>query len=168
MKAEKNQSTLGQLSGLLQGAQIGQFNLVTGDGVEIVYNKYGDCEKNNPDYSLAVRDHIMEYVSRLKPLVRAEYLNGYEDLWMRILNLQEVRVQVYNKGKQQDTTFNRNLVAQIIHQIGSRVYLVGVSDQQYAEYLEPGKGKNHSVRQKLGESPDGPIKKAIETLFVKE
>jgi hypothetical protein len=48
------------------------------------------------------------------------------------------------------------------------VYAVGVSDQQFAEYLEPGKGKNHSVRQKLGESPDGPVKKAIETLFVKE
>ncbi len=168
MTKEKKQALYESLSDILKGAQIGQLNLVTGDGVEIVYNKYGECEKPNPDYSPAARDHIMEYVSRLKPLVRAEYLDGYEDLWMRILNLQEVRVQVYNKGKQQDTTFNRNLVAQIIHQIGNRVYLVGVSDQQYAEYLEPGKGKNHSVRQKLGESPDGPIKKAIETLFVKE
>ena len=168
MTTEEKKALYDSLPDILKGAQIGQFNLVTGDGVEIVYNKYGECEKNSPDYSPAARDHIMEYVSRLKPLVRAEYLNGYEELWTRILNLQEVRVQVYNKGKQQDTTFNRNLVAQIIHQIGSRVYLVGVSDQQYAEYLEPGKGKNHSVRQKLGESPDGPIKKAIETLFVKE
>ena len=110
----------------------------------------------------------MEYVGRLKPLVRSEYLAGYDDLWLKILELQEVRGQVYNKGKQQDTTFNRNLVAQIIHQISQRVYAVGVSDQQFAEYLEPGKGKNHSVRQKLGESPDGPVKKAVETLFVKE
>lgn len=168
MAKDVKQALYDRLPDILKGAQIGQFNLVTGDGVEIVYNKYGECEKGNPEYSPAAKDHIVEYVSRLKPLVKAEYLDGYEELWMRILNLQEVKGQVYNKGKQQDTTFNRNLVAQIIHQIGSRVYLVGVSDLQYAEYLEPGKGKNHSVRQKLGESPDGPIKKAIETLFVKE
>ena len=114
------------------------------------------------------RDSIMEYVGRLKPLVRSDILDGYDALWLRILELQEVRGLVYNKGKQQDTTFNRNLVAQIIHQMGQRVYIVGASDQQMAEYLEPEKGKDHSVRKKLGESPDAPVKRAIETLFVEE
>ena len=33
---------------------------------------------------------------------------------------------------------------------------------EMAERLEPGKGGAHSVRQKLGESPDKVIKKSVE------
>ena len=150
------------------GMSVGQ--LIIENTGTITYNDHRGTEKEDDHRECppVARDTIMEYVGRLKPVVRSEYLAGYDDLWLKILELQEVRGQVYNKGKQQDTTFNRNLVAQIIHQISRRVYAVGVSDQQFAEYLEPGKGKNHSVRQKLGESPDGPVKKAVETLFVKE
>jgi hypothetical protein len=36
-----------------------------------------------------------------------------------------------------------------------------------AECLEPGKGQEHSVRQKLGESPEKPIKTAVEA-YLKE
>jgi hypothetical protein len=36
-----------------------------------------------------------------------------------------------------------------------------------AEHLEPEKGRDHPVRQKLGESPDKSIKKAIEA-FLKD
>jgi hypothetical protein len=34
-----------------------------------------------------------------------------------------------------------------------------------AELLEPGKGKDHPVRQRLSENPDGNVKKAVEQLF---
>lgn len=114
------------------------------------------------------KESIIEYVDRLKPIVKPELLEEYDALWMQILELEEVKSNVYNKGKQQDTTFNRNLVAQIIHQIGDRVYFAGINVQQYAEYLEPGKGKDHSVRQQLGLLPDIPIKKAIERFLKKE
>lgn len=150
------------------GLSVGQ--LIIENTGTITYNDHRTCaeEQKSHDCPPMARDSIMEYVGRLKPLVRSDILDGYDALWLRILELQEVRGLVYNKGKQQDTTFNRNLVAQIIHQMGQRVYIVGASDQQMAEYLEPEKGKDHSVRKKLGESPDAPVKRAIETLFVEE
>lgn len=142
------------------------FNIHDNQNVHITMQ--GETKKEEPEALPRTKEAIMEYVGRLKPVVREELIAHYDELWRRILELREVKMLIYHKGKQQDTTFNRNLVAQIIHQLGERVYAVGVSDQQFAEYLEPGKGKNHSVRQKLGESPEGPVKKAVEMLLVKE
>ena len=109
----------------------------------------------------------MEYLWRLKPVVREQYLSVYGEIWDGILELNEVKVLIYNKGKQQDTTFNRNLLAQLIHQVGDRLYLPTANTVQMAECLEPGKGQEHSVRQKLGESPEKPIKTAVEA-YLKE
>ena len=78
-----------------------------------------------------------------------------------------MRALVYNKGKQQDTTFNRNLVAQIIHQVSGWLYVPTATSAKMAEYLEPEKGVNHPVRNKLGETPEKAVKKAVED-FVKD
>ena len=109
----------------------------------------------------------MEYVKRLMPVVRKEYQSVYSEMWLGILDVKEVKLQVYNKGKQQGTTFNRDFVAQIIHQLGSRIYMPEANAVVMAEHLEPEKGRDHPVRQKLGESPDKSIKKAIEA-FLKD
>ena len=106
------------------------------------------------------KEAIMNYVDRLKPIVKAEYQSRYEELWDELLELHEVKLQVYDKGKQQDTTFNRNLVAQIIHMMKDKLYLSSVNAAQMAEHLEPGKGVAHSVRQKLGEDPKAPIRRS--------
>lgn len=143
------------------GAKIGNF-VMDNHGTMTLSASVADDKKEAGEPSPWAKDQIMEYVGRLKPLVKEELRESYEGLWMEMLELEEVKQQVYNKGKQQNTTFNRNLVARIIHQIGNKVYLVGINDQQYAEYLEPGKGKNHSVRQQLCLMPETPIKKAIE------
>ena len=119
-------------------------------------------EKDKVD--LSVKTAIMEYVKRLLPLVKEEYKRSYELLWQKILELKEVKLLVYNKGKQQDTTFNRNLVAQIIHQLGSRIY-TDAKPVNMVEYLEPGKGRDHSVRQKLGELPEKVVAKTIEEVI---
>lgn len=149
---------------LKSGAKIGNF-IMDNHGTMTLSATLDDAQKETGEPSPWAKDQILEYVGRLKPLVREEYHECYDDLWMQILELKEVKLQVYNKGKQQDTTFNRNLVARIIHQMGDRIYVEGVSDQQYAEYLEPGKGKNHSVRQQLCAMPETPIKRAIEGLL---
>ena len=106
-------------------------------------------------------------MKRLTPIVREEYQSIYGDLWLGILDVKEVKLQVYNKGKQQGTTFNRDFVAQIIHQLGNRIYLPDANPVVMAEHLEPEKGKDHPVRQKLGESPDKSIKNAVEA-FLKD
>lgn len=131
---------------------------------------YGDSteeEKNMPDAALAKgKEAIMEYVDRLKPMVKEEYLQGYDEIWLGILELKEVKAVIYDKGKQQDTTFNRNLLAQIIH-LADVIYKPTANTVQMAQYLEPEKGIDHPVRQKLGEIPDKPIKKAVES-YLKE
>ena len=112
------------------------------------------------------KEAIMNYVDRLKPIVKAEYQSRYEELWDELLELHEVKLQVYDKGKQQDTTFNRNLVAQIIHMMKDKLYLSSVNAAQMAEHLEPGKGVAHSVRQKLGEDPKAPIRRSVNEFLI--
>lgn len=119
----------------------------------------GKSQKNSDAQG---KEAIMEYVGRLKPVVKEEYLDQYDRIWEGILELNLVKGAVYNRGKQQGTTFNRNLVANIIHQISSIVYLPTANNVQMAECLEPEKGAQHPVRQKLGESPERPIKRSIE------
>ena len=88
----------------------------------INYN-YGDRPKatSAPDKTMqqAEREQrkaeIMEYVSRIKRYVADEWKNRYETIWRSVLDIPEVEAVVYEPGKQKDTTFNRNLVANIIY-----------------------------------------------------
>lgn len=164
MRMEDKKELLASLQGFLQGAQIGQFNMFVEDGATVNYNAGKESMNESPGMENA-KQAIMEYVGRLKPLVQDSLAGVYDELWLGILELREVRLKVYDKGKQQNTTFNRDLVAQIVHQIGSRVYAVEAKPGRMAELLEPSKGKDHPVRQKLGESPEGAIKKAVEGLL---
>ncbi len=118
-------------------------------------------EMEDSRYSSA-KETIINYVDRLEPMVKKEIRDTYYELWNGILELKEVKQSVYDKGKQQGTTFNRNLVAQIICQIKDKVYMASANTVQMAECLEPGKGVNHPVRQKLGEVPCKTIKKSVE------
>lgn len=155
-----------KLKGLFEGGHFpnAQINILTGDGIHI---RYKSSEEKKVEHEPASKDAIIEYVKRLTPIVREEYQSIYGDLWLGILDVKEVKLQVYNKGKQQGTTFNRDFVAQIIHQLGNRIYLPDANPVVMAEHLEPEKGKDHPVRQKLGESPDKSIKNAVEA-FLKD
>jgi hypothetical protein len=150
------------------GMSVGQF--VMENTGTITYNDNRGAEKQEKKdggSQSGSKEAIMEYVGRLKPVVREQYRNEYDTIWEGILELTQVRTLIYNKGKQQDTTFNRNLVAQIIHQVSDWLYLPTANTVKMAEYLEPEKGIEHPVRQKLGESPEKDVKKAIEA-YVKE
>ena len=146
---------------------IGQFIMEVNGNINYNENRGHEEKEKHEAPDKAGKDCIMEYLWRLKPVVREQYLSVYGEIWDGILELNEVKVLIYNKGKQQDTTFNRNLLAQLIHQVGDRLYLSTANTVQMAECLEPGKGQEHSVRQKLGESPEKPIKTAVEA-YLKE
>ncbi|MBE6260283.1 MAG: hypothetical protein E7107_05580 [Prevotella sp.] len=109
---------------------------------------------------------IMEYVGRLRPLVKEQYQERYDQIWEGILEISQVKAVIYNKGKQQDTTFNRNLLAQLIHQV-EIIYLSSANNALMTTYLEPERGADHPVRQKLGEVPDKDIKNAVEDYMKK-
>lgn len=152
------------IGGLFRGANMehAQINVILEAGTTISYGNDQTTENNQTNSNQHANQLIMDYVGRLKPVVREEYLDVYDQLWMGILELKEVKTLVYDAGKQRDTKFNRNLVAQIIHQIADVVYLPTANPVKMAQYLEPSKGSDHPVRQKLGEAPDKPIKKSVD------
>jgi hypothetical protein len=157
------------LTGLFEGANLkhAQINLILEEGATIIYSKNqtnANKPANNDHYA---KDAIMDYVGRLKPMVRDCYIKSYDQLWLGILELKEVKMHVYDCGKQQDTKFNRNLVAQIIHQMAATIYVPTANTVKMAQYLEPSKGGDHPVRQKLGESPGNPIKKSVDEYLKK-
>ena len=162
---ERKKALLERLPDILRGANIGQLNMFIESGAKAVYQEQ-HFQGSHKD-TTAGSDHkqgkeaIMEYVGRLKPVVREQYLARYDEIWAGILEISQVKAVIYDKGKQQDTTFNRNLLAQIIHQV-DMLYLPTANTVQMATHLEPEKGADHPVRQKLGEVPDISIKKAIE------
>ena len=107
---------------------------------------------------------IIDYVMRLHPShVRQEWQEKYQTLWESILELPPVACKVYDKGRQQGTTFNRNLVANILHLLAERrVLTINANPTEMAKLLEG--DANASVRAKLGEMPEKVIGLAVTEL----
>ena len=111
------------------------------------------------------KETILQYVMKLHPfLVRKEWQEKYSSLWESILDLPAVASKVYDKGRQQNTTFNRNLVANILHLLAERGVLATTNATKLAEALEG--TSETSVRAKLGEMPaDRSLLTSIEALL---
>ena len=117
----------------------------------------------NPQLS---KKSILEYVMRLHPMhVRQEWREKYQALWEEILELPAVSATIYNKGKQQGTTFNRNLVANILHLMAERRVLTITNATKLAEMLEG--DANASVRAQLGVMPPKDIESSVGKIIVK-
>ena len=101
---------------------------------------------------------------RLHPAyVRKEWQEKYETLWESILELPAISAIIYDKGKQQGTTFNRNLVGNILHLLAEKKVLKTNNATRLAMELEG--SSEASIRQKLGEMPEKKIKDSIEDLI---
>ena len=115
----------------------------------------------------AVRGQILDYVSCLntKELVCPEWVGKrYMDLWDQILSLPEVEAELCKIGKQHGTSFNRNLVGNIIYYLGNCVNDRGRVYKNYnatfiTEKLEA--DKEHSIRLALGKKPTDKVQKCL-------
>lgn len=124
----------------------------------INYN-YGDKPKamSSPDNNMTddEREHlkteIMTYVSRIKQYVANEWRNRYETTWRSVLDIPEVKSIVFSPGKQKDTLFNRNLVANIIYIMCNAGFYTDTNATALTIALEG--DKEHSVRQQLAKGP---------------
>lgn len=111
-----------------------------------------------------IRTEILNYVSRVRPYLTDTWKSGYMNKWEDILNLEVVAASVYNPGKQQETNFNRNLVANIIHYFdGQGAYKEKYSASEMARALEG--DKDHSVRSALGNNPSPDIVSRLNRYF---
>ena len=122
------------------GKKIGQMNLR-----EML--KKGMIDKGN------IQKEILNYVSQIRHKLKAEMDKRYEHLWARIVEHEAFAVDLYDPGKQQ-CTFNRNLVANIIHYLDSKgFYEEPYSAAAMTRALEVGEDQ-HPVRSALGKDPD--------------
>lgn len=124
----------------------------------INYN-YGDKPKAastaDNDMTDDEREHlkseIMDYVSRIKKYAADEWKNRYESTWRSVLDIPEVESLVYSPGRQKDTPFNRNLIANIIYIMCNACFYADTNATALTIALEG--DKEHSVRRQLAKEP---------------
>ena len=114
-----------------------------------------------------IRTEILNYVSRVRPLVAPDKKDKFMKMWKGILNLDAVKNIIYEPGKQKETNFNRKLIANIIHHLDSRkMYAEPYKASDFAKALEGDYEK--SVRGELGKFPSdymcAEINKYLETI----
>lgn len=138
----------------------------------VVNNYYGDKQKSVPAAEKVLQDaerekrkaDIMQYVAKLAQYVSKDWKNRYETLWKNILALPEVEAEVYEPGKQKGTTFNRNLIANIICMM-VRAEVFNTDNATHLTFALEG-DKEHSVRNQLREYPQNDdIKEKINDLL---
>ena len=138
----------------------------------VINNHYGDSRKAQPTADketskadlLVRRGEIMQYVGNLKQYVAKEWKNHYESIWASILDIVEVAAVIFEPGKQKDTTFNRNLVANIIYIMCNQGIITETNATTLTVALEG--DKDHPVRAQLRKNPDDKdLKRKIESLI---
>ena len=113
----------------------------------------------------AKRDAILKYVGNILPLVMESWYDNYMPLWEDILEIPEVAVMIYDKGRQQHTTFNRREVLHIICFLGKHAAGgAGIFEEYYnatAISLILKDGREKTTRPELGFNTTKSIQTAI-------
>ena len=146
-----------------------QVNLLTGDHASAPFYEAEkpakQRSKEETDVEQATRA-AMEYVGRLKDMVTPAWEERYMELFKRIFALPQVRLNIGIIGKQQGTTFNRNLVANFVQIMLQEhdIFEPSANPSRMAEKLE--NNKDHSVKAALGAVPeDKQLKKAVKDII---
>ena len=114
------------------------------------------------------RADIIKYVEKTLPYVLYQWKDKYITLWNDILDLPEVARIIYNRGRQQKTSFNRKEVVHIICYLGKYAFdEAGIFEEYNATHIANAfnDGAEKSTRPELGFLPPVPIRKAIEKLL---
>lgn len=146
-----------------------QVNILTGDHASAPFYEAEkpakQRSKEEADVEQATRA-AMEYVGRLKDMVTPAWEERYMELFKRIFALPQVRLNIGIIGKQQGTTFNRNLVANFVQIMLQEhdIFEPSANPSRMAEKLE--NNKDHSVKVALGAVPeDKQLKKAVKDII---
>lgn len=143
-----------------QEIHIGTVQNYNPNATTVINNNYGDKQKPTAPSDKAMDEaekeqrkaEIMDYVENVKLYVSKEWKNRYETLWRSILAIPEVDSVVYEPGKQKNTTFNRNLIANILYIMCKEGVIATDNAATLAQALEG--DKDHSVRAQLHTVPD--------------
>ena len=156
-----------------QEIKIGYVENYNPNATTVINNHYGDRKKTAPAADESQRQldilqrqtEILGYVDNLKQFVSKDWKNRYETLWRNILSLPEVSALIYDQGKQKNTTFNRNLVANILYIMCNQGIISETNATTLTVALEG--DKDHPVRAQLRKNPDDrDLKRKIESLIL--
>ena len=127
------------------------------EGSYEAYKKRDEKEAN-----AGLRQSVMEYVNRLMPVVASDYKEDYSKIWLDILEEEAVSSVIYNRGKQQGTLFNRNLVAQISLEDVRKCYGY---DKDTAVYTRIRRLTDNGIAERIQTGEDkGKYKKVVKML----
>ena len=106
---------------------------------------------------------IMNYVSCIRPFVKEELDKPYMQLWIRILEHDAFRVDLYDPGKQ-NCRFNRNLVANIMHYLDNKgFYKRPYNQSEMARAVEG--DADSPVRKGFREYPDKKYRDVLDAII---
>ena len=133
------------------------------------YDRMHELEENID--CTPIRTEILNYVSRVRPLLTDEAKSHFMKMWEDILALPEVESKVYKPGKQWGTNFHRDLVANILFHLRARkiykvVYKDNYNGAAMAEALEG--DRDHSVKHALREEPSKEICNAVDAMLLRK
>ncbi|MCR5818867.1 MAG: hypothetical protein K6F89_07215, partial [Prevotella sp.] len=117
-----------------------------------------------------IKDEILLWVSKVRPLLADAWKADFQNIWADILNMQEVKEKVYDWGKQKSTNFNQYLVGNILYymfdQCGAwsedREYNASEVSMKLIGTTE------HQLRKELAKFPPEEIKNRLHTYFTKK
>lgn len=110
-----------------------------------------------------IRKDILAYVNRLRLYLNDKWKSHYTDIWNDIIDLEKISPKIYVVGKQQNTNFNRKLVANIISYLNKRGVFNEMNPTAATIALE--RNKEHSVRGALATTPDTQIVSNLDNYF---
>jgi len=120
--------------------------------------------KNNLIDTGNLQKEILNYVSCVRIKLKKELDKQFVALWASIVEHEAFAVDLYDPGKQQ-CTYNRNLVANIIHYLDSKgFYEDRYSAADMTRALEGGDDQ-HPVRAALGKDPDSKFCMVVDEIL---
>ncbi len=117
-----------------------------------------------------VREEILTWVSKVRPLLTDAWKADYQNIWNDILNMQEVKEKVYDPGKQKGTNFNQYLVGNILYYLFDQCGAWS-EDKDYNASEVCMKlicTTEHQLRKELSKFPPEDIKNRLHTYFTKK
>ena len=117
-----------------------------------------------------IRQEILTWVSKVRPLVCDAWKASYMDVWEDVLNLQEVKEKVYNPGKQKNTNFNQYLVGNILYYMFEECGALDENQEYNASALCMiliGTTE-HQLRKELSKNPPEEIKNRLYKYFTEK
>lgn len=118
----------------------------------------------------AIREEILTFVSKVRPLLDDAWKADYPKIWDDILNMQEVKEKIYDPGKQKHTNFNQYLVGNILYFMFEDCGACS-DDKEYnaSEVCMKLIGTTeHHLRKELAKFPPDEIKNRLHDYFTKK